>query len=273
MRLTSVIYFLLPLLTESLPATECNRDRSPLFVCYGRIEPSLLVGNELLIIESQHYTKAEIDLIKRQNTKVLAYLSLTEVHETTFFYAQIEPYILGKNTHWNSGYIDIANQNAQKILLTAAETILSKNFDGLFLDNLDNVGQWGSLSGNESALVALIGQLRTRAPKKVLIQNSGLFLVEQLKHHIDAVVLESLVTRYDFEAKTYGLRDTETRKTLTKKIEKTIKKIGKPLYIVEYADDFLLKKKAEKLLKPLGYPYFIANIDLLTKPTFKGPQN
>ncbi len=272
MRLTSIVYFLLPFLSENPPVKEWNKDRTPLFICYGRIEPSSLIGNELLILESQHYTTEEINLIKRQNKKVLAYLSLTEVNETAFFYHAMEPYILSKNAHWNSGYIDISNQNAQEILIKAADTILSKGFDGLFLDNLDNVGQWGSLAGNDTTLVKLIKQLKMMAPKSFLVQNSGLFLLEQLKHHIDAVVLESLITAYNFETKKYGLRDIRARTTLSKKIKRTIKKVGKPIYLIEYADDLRLKKKAERTLKHLGYPYFIANIDLMAKPKFKDQQ-
>lgn len=269
MRLTSIIYFLLPFLTERPPAIERSKDSSPLFVCYGRIEPSTLIGNELLILESQHYTTDEIDLIKGQNKKVLAYLSLTEVHEAAFFYQAIKPYILSKNSHWNSQYIDISNQNAQEILFNAADTILSKGFDGLFLDNLDNVGEWGSLSGNDTALVKWVTKLKTRAPKSFLVQNSGLFLLEQLKPHIDAVVLESFITAYNFETKKYGLRDANARIALSKKVSGIRKKIGKPIYIIEYADNLRLKKKVERALEQMGYPYFIANINLMTIPKFK----
>ena len=136
-----------------------------LFICYGKIAPETVKGYGLVILEAQHYSTQDIEVFKKHNHKVLAYLSLTEVHKTAVHYSAINPYTLGKNNNWDSYFIDISNNKAKKILLSLITDLSTKGFDGLFLDNLDNVSQWGQLKDKEADLLNLIKRIKRQNKK------------------------------------------------------------------------------------------------------------
>lgn len=264
MQLINIMYFLLPFLTSnSIHSNESLKD--PIFICYGKISPESIKGYQIVVLESQHYNEKEIALFKKNNTKVLAYLSATEVNEYSFFYNDIKQYTLGNNNTWNSHYIDIKNPKAQQILLNAIETINKKGFNGLFLDNLDNVSKWGELPSQKNNLISFLQKIKKRNSNFYLIQNSGLFIAEELKNTINAILIESVVTKYNFKEKKYELRDEESKTILLN----NLKKVNKPpIFILEYADTKQMKERISKELKKIGYNYFIAQIDLQSIPEF-----
>ena len=109
MRPISIIYFLLPFLASSQIKEGYRLDKE-LFVCYGKIAPATVQGYDMVIIEAQHYSASEIETFKIYNHRVLAYISLTEVHQTADHFTDIKPFSFGKNENWNSRYIDISNK-------------------------------------------------------------------------------------------------------------------------------------------------------------------
>ncbi|WP_158306084.1 endo alpha-1,4 polygalactosaminidase [Maribacter sp. HTCC2170] len=239
-----------------------------LFICYGKISPAMVQGYELVVLEAQHYTSKEIELFKTNNSKVLGYLSVTEVNMSATHYEKIREYTFGQNVNWGSCFIDISDKKAQDILLTIANELVSKGLDGFFLDNLDNASQWGRLKGQKDNLLKLIGRIRQANPSLCIVQNSGLFVANQLKHITDAVVIESVFTDYDFKNKKYGYKYEQERTKIVKELKAFRKSLKKPLIIVEYVDNEVMRKTIETQLKELGFGYFIANIDLQTKPEF-----
>jgi uncharacterized protein (TIGR01370 family) len=246
-----------------------NQKGKDIFICYGKIDPRSIQGYNLVVLESQHYSPSDISIFKLHNNKVLGYISLTEVNETSFYYKELEPYVFGKNEQWNSCYIDIANPKVQDILFNAIDKISAKGLDGFLLDNLDNTSQWGQLTSSKTDLVNFIKELRNRDKKLFLLQNSGLFLGTELNGYTDAILVESVVTNYDFKLKEYGFRDKKTMSAIIHEIKQAIKKLRKPIMIVEYVGDNKMKKEVEHKLNALGFSYFIANISLQAEPIFR----
>lgn len=263
MRLINTIYFLLPFLANAQIQTDTQFEKN-LFVCYGKINPEEVKGYATIILEAQYYDTGEIQMFKDNNEQVLGYLSLTEVNESAFFYEDIKPYTYSRNQNWGSCYINLESIKARNVLIDAASKLMEKGISGLFLDNLDNVSKWGKMPNQKTNLLRLIAQLKNGYKSIFLMQNSGLFLDNELRNITDAILVESVYTSYDFSRKQYAISNEADQKL------KLLKKIkNKPIFILEYAEDEKMKNEVEKELKKLGHPYFIANMDLQTLPKFK----
>ncbi len=267
MQRSNIFCFLLPLLGFSYGMNKAQ-DAKEIFICYGKIDPIIVQGFKLVVLEQQHYSENDISIFKRNNDKVLGYISLTEVNETSFYYEKMAPYISGRNEHWNSYFLNISNSNAKQILLEVTQKILDKGFDGLLLDNIDNTSQWGTLSSAKSDIVHLVKKIKIKHENIFLLQNSGMFLAHELNNYTDAILIESVITKYDFESKKYTLRDTLTKTNILKELNFLKKKIKKPILIVEYVNELGMKQQVESELNNLGYSYFMANIDLMSQPIF-----
>lgn len=267
MRPINIIYFVLPFLTSSQMAEDIQMDKE-LFICYGKISPEVVQGYNLVILEAQHYNYEEIAMFKAHNSKVVGYLSITEVHKSATHYEKINEYTFGQNLNWGSCFVDISEKKAQDILLSVSNELTLMGLDGFFLDNLDNASQWGKLKGQEENIVELVKRIRKKNPKSYIIQNSGLFVAKQLHHITDAIVIESVFTDYDFKEKKYGYKSEKYRAKIINELKALKKQINKPILLVEYAGDEVMRRTIEADLKELGFGYFIANIDLQTKPKF-----
>jgi endo-alpha-1,4-polygalactosaminidase (GH114 family) len=267
MRPINIIYFLLPILASSQINEGIRLDKE-LFICYGKIAPEAAQGYNMVILEPQHYTSSEIKTFKRYNNKVLGYFSLTEVHHTADHFSKIEPFTFGKNDNWNSSYINISNKKAQDIILESITKLNGKGLDGFFLDNLDNASQWGELKDKKIDLVRLIKEIRKKHKNALLVQNAGLFVSKELKNTTNAILVESVFTLYDFQKKAYDYRDEKSKIKMIKELDYQKRALKKPIILVEYVVDRVMKEVVEADLKDLGYSYFIANIDLQSTPKF-----
>ncbi len=269
MRPINLIYFLLPFITGAQKENPVQMNKG-LFVCYGKTNPKLVKGYDLVILEAAHYNVEEVIIFKENNNRVVAYISLTEVNEAAQFFEDIKPYTLGKNGIWNSWFIDVSLKPAQQIILENIALLKQKGFDGLFLDNIDNVSPWGELKAYKKHLVDFIKQIRTK--NLFLVQNSGLFLGKELNKITDAVLVESVITNYNFKNQQYTFRDDNSKNQLHKAIKKVKRQIKKPIYILEYADTIGMKNKVSKELSSLGFPFFITQINLQSPPQFNSEE-
>jgi len=248
--------------------TTSEVQNSGLFVCYGKIEPSLVKGYELVILESEHYNKSDVEIFKKYNKKVIAYISITEVNENAKIYKEVQKFTVGKNTDWNSHYLDLGNYETKIALYSFASKMFRKGFDGLFLDNLDNVSKWGNLKNQKSELIALIKELRKRHSNMFLMQNAGLFLANEIKDDTDAILVESVFSNYNLKKNKPELRNKNQRKQILNQINKALKVKDKPIFLLEYTNISSMKIRLEKELIKRKLPYFIANIDLQSSPKF-----
>jgi len=269
MRLIKILYFLLPFIGMSQAHTSEGKLMNKLFVCYGKVNPELVKGYTLVIIESEHYSSSEIAVFNKNNKKVVAYLSLSEVNKYASFYKDIAPYILEENNIWNSYLIDIQNKKAQQVLITVINRMKQKGVQGLFLDNLDNVSKWGKLHKQKGAFLNFLENIRKNNKNLFLVQNAGLFITKELKTITDAIVVESVVSSYDFNTKTYKLRDSKTKKEFIKNIKLSREIVAKPIYVIEYAETLEMKNSITREIKKLGFSSFVGQIELQSIPNFK----
>lgn len=245
-----------------------TRTDKNILICYGKIDVTQIKNYDLLILEPNHYTKKEITLLKKFNTKVIAYISLTEVNKNAYNYNDFEKTILKDNPNWNSSYIDLKNKYAQNLIKNQVKELIEKGFNGLFLDNIDNVGLHGPHPEMKLELVSIIKSINKNYPSIYIVQNSGLDVLEDTYSYIDHITKESVFTDYSFETKQYKLKTKKDYLALCQKLKNLAKKYKKPIFFIEYADSLRLKKRILRRVKRSNFSCFIGTIDLQTIPNY-----
>lgn len=268
MRLIKFFLFILPsVLVTNLFAI--GTKKNTILVCYGKLSAESIKGYGYVILESKHYTTADVKKIKEQNEKVFAYISLGEVNAHAPHYKDLKGLTLGKNEIWNSYYLNLKAEKTATVLMKIIDRTLKKGYDGMFLDNIDNYTIHGPQKDQRKELVTLLRNIRETYPKNLFIQNAALDLIGETSSYIDGLAIESVASLYNFKDKKYALRDTKQFEATMERL-KTINTTYKvPVILIEYAGSENLKNKILERIKPSNFQYFIGNIDLQGLPKFK----
>lgn len=266
-RLTLIL--LLPLL---LALVECNRSTEaiirrnlmPFGVSYDKVTPGQAEGYSLLIVEPDNYSKLEVEQLKSQGIKVIAYVALGEVDRNRWYFPLLEERgFLGVNKNWDSPYLNLADSTTRAIMLEKViPEIMVKDFDGLFLDTIDDVAPYTERSDLQPYMLELIRRIRRQYPQSMVVQNAGLFLLERSSRFVDAVLIEDVATMYNFQNKTYNLQHRQEYREKVKRIRELSDMTGKPFLIVDFARTEALRERARNRLDTLRFPYFIGTIEL-----------
>ncbi len=268
MRLTKIILCIFSFfLVYNLIA--CDMKRDSVLVCYGKLKAENIKGYDYVIVESKHYLASNIRVMKAQNRSVMAYISLGEVNEHAPHYKELQGSTLGKNSIWNSFYLDLRAPKTTEIILKLVDDAFQKGYDGLFLDNLDNFTVHGPQREQKPELLALLSKIKARYPHKQFIQNAGLELAPETAPFIKAIMIESIATAYDFKTKTYKLREKKQFEDMMKHLKSVSETAKIPVYLIEYSDSKKLNKQILERILPSDFDYFIGNINLQTIPRFK----
>ncbi|TDN81243.1 glycosyl hydrolase family 114 [Salegentibacter sp. 24] len=241
-------------------------EKKQVLFTYGDFYPKDVSGYEILVIESAHFDSEDIEVLKKQNDKVLGYVSLGEVNEAAAHYLELEKFTLGKNEIWNSYILNMENKRTQKALMEIFDYNMQKGLDGMFLDNIDNYTEFGPTPEKKEALLAFLKDLNNTYPDIYLIQNAGISIVKDTNPFIDAIAKESIATDYDFKNKKYQLRDDKIFTRLLNELKEMYKDFEVPIVLIEYADNAELKEQVEERLKRTSWPYFIGKIELQKIP-------
>jgi uncharacterized protein (TIGR01370 family) len=239
-----------------------SKNKKSFLVCYGKLKPADVSDYNYLIVEPAFYTRKDIDDFQQQNNYVLSYISLGEINEYATFFNEVKPFLLGKNNNWGSYYLNLEKEETQVILKKQIDQLIEIGYNGIFFDNLDNFGIYGELYDQKKSLIKFITTIFKTYPNKIFIQNAGLEFIDHTHKYTKAILLESVVSTYNFETKTYGLRsenDFENRKNNIITIEKKYKT---PILLLEYANTKTLCTLIKNKLKHMTTNYYISTIDL-----------
>ncbi len=268
MQRIKYLLFLFPLFLV-INSFQNDMKKNNVLVCYGKIKPESIKGYQYVIVESKHYLPSNIRVMKTQNQNVIAYISLGEVNANAPHYADLKKHTLGKNKIWNSYYLNLQSEKTVETLMAIIAETFDKGYDGLFLDNFDNFTMHGPQKDQKDAIVSLLKKIREKYPKKILIQNAGLDLMNETSKYINAVAIESVASDYSFESKSYNLRTKSQFDTYFSRIESVYETYKVPIILIEYADSTKLMHQIQQRIEDSNYNYFIGNIDLQTIPKFK----
>ncbi len=238
-------------------------------VSYAKLTPDQVEDYDLVIIEPDFYSKAEIDLLKDKGGKILAYITLGEVDSNRWYYPKLqERGFLGKNKNWNSSYLNLEDAETRAIILDQVlQEIVVKGVDGVFMDTIDAVSPYTNNSHLAPYMLELIREIRNRNPDLMLIQNSGLFLLEDSKEYVDGVLIEDIASGYDFENQEYFIKSDKAYHERLSLIQESSEKYDLPFFIIDFAVDTESIEEVKSRLDTLSFPYFISNIQLNQLPS------
>ena len=275
MMIDTNVYVVLAVLVMSFTFNDCTGSGSiqkeksslePFAVSYEYIRNLKDAAEQynLLIIEPENYSRSEIQLANDQSTKIIAYVTLGEVDRNRWYYPLLEERgFLGVNENWDSPYLNLADSTTSSIMLDqVVPNIMSKGFDCLFLDTVDDVAPYTERAHLQPHMLDIITKIRKSYPDALIIQNAGLFLLDKTHDLINGVLIEDVATSYNFDRKSYNLKSTDAYKEKAGSILKLKKKYKLPFLVVDFSDNKHLTNLTIKRLDSLSLPYFISSIEL-----------
>ena len=165
---------------------------------------------------------------------------------------------------WGEKVVNWSDERWHDIVLNEAiPYVLSKGFDGVFLDNLDQVDNYGM----QDSLIDLISKIRAKYPDIVIVVNRGFTIAEGYSSYVDYTLFEDFVTYYDFNDGTYKVwSDGDLDWTLQKAQE--LSDLGIDVLALGYADldnQTQVEEFAEincQYAKQYGFPAYMADVYL-----------
>ncbi len=239
-----------------------EKDLVPFGISYSQFSADEAKGYNLLITEPYFTDQNEIKDLQNNGTKVLAYLSLGEVHPNrNYFELFRKSGLRGRNNNQESYFIDLSEEQVSNTFLyRVIPEYISKGFDGLFLDTIDAVAPWSERKDQQGEMVELIRSIRTRFPELIIVQNAGFFLLDETSDYVDAVAIEGVATSYSFADQSYNVasdQEYSERIGLVDSLNQTFKK---PIFVIEFMDDSTRFPEISSRLDTTSHPYFISNI-------------
>jgi uncharacterized protein (TIGR01370 family) len=243
-------------------------DYTPFGVSYVKLSPEQVAEYELVIVEPDFYTKEEMTSLRQSGTKILAYVTLGEIDPNRWYFPILEETgFLGTNKNWNSKYLNLEDPQVRQIILDRIiPEIVSKGPDGLFLDTIDAVSPVTERGYLKPFMVELIKEIRNKYPEMLIIQNAGLFLIEDTKDYVDAFLTEALASSYSFSSREYLIRSDEDLNDRLEYLNHFVELSGKPFFIIDFAETESHREQLRTKLDTLNRPYFISNIGLSELP-------
>jgi hypothetical protein len=204
-------------------------------VYYGTVNDS--TAEELskfdLVILSSLIDSSSVEKIKVNGAIAVGYVSLTTVGGWEPWADNVtDDMVLDYYGTWGEKVVNWSDARWRDIVLNEAiPYVLSKGFDGVFLDNLDMVDVYGM----DDELIDLIKAIREKYPDIVIVVNRGFSIAEGYSSYVDYVLFENFVTYYDFGTGEYRVWEGDDLNwTLAKAQE--LKDLGLDVLALSYAN-------------------------------------
>ncbi len=251
--------------------TSCS-SRLHWVIYYGSTPPSTpLKKVDWAILEPDNLQPSSL---KNPKIKTLGYISLGEINSSRSYWPKIQnsSFIVEENPNWPGAYrVDIRSTDWQDLLIQQIlPSILNQGFDGFFLDTVDTALYLQEkdpvkYSHSQEAMVNFIKKIRASFPKALIVPNNGLEMLPEIGKNIDAILVEDLYTRYDFNNKTVIATPTEVSLTKEKMLDKFTHDFHKPVLALLYENstNTPLTKHAISKCKEKDYSWAVTTVDLM----------
>lgn len=240
-------------------------------VFYGDAAPAAqLARPDLLVLEPDHPWNPRT--LRREGQRVLAYLSLGEVHKTRAYFAELAATpgaIALKNPNWPDAHMIDPRSRAWRsmVLERVAPAILAKGYDGFFLDTLDVAAYLENehqRPGARDAMVSLLRDLHARFPEAYLVANGGHALLPDAAPALSALATESVFTAYQFEPAAYRWREPAAAAQRATELQALKARYRLPVLVIEYVDpkNRDMARSAVDKVHAAGFVPFVSDIGL-----------
>jgi uncharacterized protein (TIGR01370 family) len=183
---------------------------------YGvAVEEALLATYDIVVLDPAF--QGSIGPVADAGTRVCGYLSLGETRTADPFLTFLDrAALLPENPDWpGTRRVDIRHPSWHSLVLDRRiPSLESQGFTGLMFDTLDTPPYLEALDpdryhGMREAAIGLVGSIRARWPKMMLIMNRGYALLPDVVQNVDAVIAESLMTSPDRQTGGFAWVDSE----------------------------------------------------------------
>ena len=197
----------------------------------------------------------------RYPEKMVAYLSIGEIEpwrKTPTPYNK--SWVITENKTWDSLIANLSKSAYQDFILKRVARLYKRGYRNFFLDTMDayHITRKDKklFKKQQKALVSFIHKLHKKYPNSKLIINRGFEILDQIHNDINAVVAESLFSRYNNNTKKYTPVPKADREWLLANFKKA-QKYGLDAISIDYSDGNVGKRvDIAKKIKKLGIiPY------------------
>ncbi len=178
---------------------------------------------DLVVVDGELATPEEVAALRAQGTTVLGYLSVGTIEKWRGWYPRMKAYRLGAWADWkDEWFADVSEPGLRQILVgEIAPQLLSKGFDGLFLDNVDMIETRNHAPQRDGMreLVLALSELSHSQGRYLFAQN-GLWGLRKLGllDAIDGWNREDVTWTYDFENRRYVRNRPAERRTALREL-------------------------------------------------------
>lgn len=222
---------------------------------------------DLVVVDGDEVTAAQVTELKSQGAVVLGYLSVGTIERWRTWAKRAIPYRLGRVQGWSGEhYADTSKAGYRRLVLdVAAPPILAKGLDGLFLDNVDMIETHPRQRAGMYALVrALAARVHARPGGVVMAQN-GAPVMQPLVPLLDAWNREDVSATFD--GRRYRAQPPAATRTALAEL-RAMKARGLLVTATDYtaAEGTSLGRRSAARACSAGAVPFVSNIDLTRIP-------
>lgn len=156
-----------------------------------------LLGFDLCVVSEKGQDPAPL---RREGRKVLAYISLGELHGDSPLIEDVRRMglLTRYNENWDSWVVDVRRPEWRELILDRLiPDVLARGYDGLFFDTLDSPIDMqrrdpDAYKGTERSCVELVRAIRNKYPELLLCQNRGFEIIRRTAPYLDYLLIEGL---------------------------------------------------------------------------------
>ena len=238
-------------------------ERYGVFIGIGRKDINKLKNYQTVIIDAEHFTKADITKLKKAGKTVYTYLSIGSLEDYRSYYKAYKHLAISKYDGWEGEeWVDVSDKSWQKLMLKRAKEFKKKGVDGFFIDNTDVYYEYKE-PRIYKGLVKILTDIR-KLNTRVIINGGDVFVSKYLKENkdlkkiADGVNQEGVFTTL-VEDKKKGEEITRYYLNYLKKLSKKGIRIYLTEYIVEDNKDDGLEDKIADYCEKRGWDYYISD--------------
>ena len=161
---------------------------------------------DLLIVDGEGASASQVAALRRAGKLVLAYLDVGTIEPYRSWYPLLKPYRLAYWPDWGEWYAAVSRPGYRRAIAgRIAPMLLSKGFDGLFLDNTDMIDSFPRQTAGMRTLIRSIAGL-VHGRGELLFAQNGEDTIGPVLRYYDGWNREDVTATYDFSHKRYVLQ-------------------------------------------------------------------
>lgn len=236
---------------------------------YGDKKPwEEFLGYDVVVFDADHHP--DVRPLVGRDTKVLAYLSLVEVHPSRpFFYKLKQRNLLMDAPKGGAAVVDIRKPEWMALLIEEVIPVyVRQGFIGLMFDTVDTATALEAkdpvrYAGMRDAAVSTIRHIRAHYPYLQLMVNRGFEVLPRIEGEIDMILAESIFID-SRDAKARPFPESHTNSVLQMLADTKARRPDLQLYSLDYWDmeDAKGVKKIYSRQRKAGFAPYVATPDL-----------